>query len=95
MGQNVVGIDIRDLLGNFDGFVETLKILQRPAQPMERIGKLRIGRYRPPVFFDRLLMVPFKNQIESGVVVMLSQLASLFALNLGAGRIVRHRDGLR
>src|SRR5437588_3851814 len=89
--QNVVGIDIRDLLGNFDGFVEALKILQSPAQPMQRIGELRISRHRPPVLLDRLLMMAFKDQIERGVVVVFSQLAGA----CGTGRIVVHMDGLR
>src|ERR1700682_4568595 len=47
--QNVVGIDIRDLLGNFNGFVGAVEVLQRPAQSMQRIGKLRISHHRLPV----------------------------------------------
>ncbi len=58
---------------------------------MQRVGELRIRRHRLPVLFDRLLVVAFKNQIKRGIVVMFGQLAGGF----GAGRIVRHREGLR
>src|SRR5258708_24659624 len=52
--QNVVGVDIRDLFGNFDGFVEAVEVLQRPAQSMQRFGELRLRPPRLPVLFDRL-----------------------------------------
>ncbi len=77
MRQNVVGIDIRDLLGNNDRFVEAVEVLQRPAQSMQRIGELWISRHRLPVFFDRLLVMAFQNQIKRGVVVVLGQLAGV------------------
>src|SRR5882762_11205566 len=79
--QNIVGIDVRDLSGNFDGFVEAGEVLQRPAQSVQRVGELRISRHRLPVLFDRLLVVAFKNQIERSVIVVFGQLAGLFALN--------------
>src|SRR5258708_9140170 len=76
--QNVVGIDTRDLLGNFDGFVEAVEVLQRPPQSMQPVGELRIGRHRLPVLFDRLLVVAFTNQIKRGIVGMFGQFAGGF-----------------
>lgn len=75
MRQNVVRIDLRDLLGNDDRFIEALKVLQRATQSMQRIGEPGIGRNRLPVFFDRPLVMAFKNQIKRGIVMMLGQLA--------------------
>src|ERR1700687_6406526 len=40
--QNVVGIDIRDLLGNFDGFGEAVEGLQRATQSLQRLGELTL-----------------------------------------------------
>ena len=63
-------------MGNNDRFVEAVEVLQRPAQSMQRVGELGIGRQRLPVLFDRLLVVAFENQIERGVVVVFGQLAA-------------------
>ena len=78
MRQNIVGIDLRDLLGHNNCFVEPVEILQRPAQSMQRVGEPGISRQRLPVLGDRLLVMAFENQIERGVVVMLGQLAGSF-----------------
>ena len=52
MRQNVVGIDLRNLFGNFDGFVEAIEVLQLAWSGEQfsydgRIYRVKDGRLRP------------------------------------------------
>ena len=43
VSKNIVGIELRDTLRNFDCFVQAVQVLPGPAQAVEGIGKVRIG----------------------------------------------------
>ena len=90
MRQDIVRINLRNLLRHFNGLVKSAQILKRPAQPVQRIRKLRIRLYRMTVLFHRLIVLSLQHQIKRGVLVMFSELASVGL----AGRILRHGNRL-
>jgi hypothetical protein len=50
VGEDVVGIEFGEALGDFDRFVEAVQILQSAAQAVESVGEGGIGRKRLAVF---------------------------------------------
>src|SRR6266852_537234 len=87
VGEDVVGIEFGDAVGDFDGFVEAVQVLEGAAHAVEGVGEGGVGGQGFAVFGHGLLVVSFGDQIERGVVVVFG----LSGIGAVAGRVVGHR----
>ena len=77
MGQDVVGIDLRQTLRDHDRLIVAPQILQSPRQTVHRFGKGRIGGQRLLIGRDGLFQVAVGHQVERGIVLVFGFLASV------------------
>src|SRR5437870_4275633 len=89
VGENVVGVEFGDAVGDFDGFVEAVQVLEGAAQAVEGVGEGGVGGQGFAVFGYGLLVVSFGDQVERGVVVVFG-----LEIVVRAGRVVGHRAGV-
>ena len=75
MGEDIVGIEFGEALGDFDGFVEAVEILEGAAQAVEGVGEGGVGGQGLAVVLDGLFVVAFGYAVEGGVVVVFGLLA--------------------